>query len=293
MGVEEGWAVTGAGSALEVGAAAGPDPDPDQNATHWHDVVAIVACPPQSSSCSRVARLGGLNGTAVPIPEACGTGYDSRLCASCAPSYRRESSGQCSQCATTTMAAGGGAALLGLLLLLAVAHAVRRSGALAARLARFRTGASLVWGLVWQSVRIDVSLLQVGRPPRPRGGPPAPGHRRGGTRRAIGLRAPCRTPPQIVSATRSVLRLEFVPAMQGALASVESLLRVDASAFVQLECVFGLSHSYARSWLISQLALPAVVGALILLWYTYKRGRGDEHASAGAFNAAFLAVFLM
>ena len=96
-----------------------------------------------------------------------------------------------------------------------------------------------------------------------------------------------------MSATRSVLQLEFVPAMQGTLASVESLLRVDASAFVQLECVFGLRHDYARSWLISQLALPVVVGALILLWYTFKRARGDERASAGAYNVAFLAVFLL
>ena len=96
-----------------------------------------------------------------------------------------------------------------------------------------------------------------------------------------------------MSATRGVLRLEFVPAMQTALERAGSLLSVDASALMQLECVFGLSHNYVRSWLISQLVMPAVVGALILLWYTYKRGRGDEHASAGAFNAAFLAVFLM
>ena len=90
-----------------------------------------------------------------------------------------------------------------------------------------------------------------------------------------------------------MLQLEFVPAMQSALERAASLLSVDASALVQLECVFGLSHSYVRSWLISQLALPACVGALILLWYAYKRARGDEHAAAGAFNAAFLAVFLM
>ena len=90
-----------------------------------------------------------------------------------------------------------------------------------------------------------------------------------------------------------MLRLELEPTMQAALERVESLLSVDASALVQLECVFGLSHSYVRSWLISQLALPACVGALILLWYAYKRARGDEHAAAGAFNAAFLAVFLM
>ena len=96
-----------------------------------------------------------------------------------------------------------------------------------------------------------------------------------------------------MSATRGVLRLEFVPAMQTALERAGSLLSVDASALMQLECVLGLNHSYVRSWLVSQFVVPAVVGALILLWYTYKRGRGDEHASAGAFNAAFLAVFLM
>ena len=90
-----------------------------------------------------------------------------------------------------------------------------------------------------------------------------------------------------------MLQLEFVPAMQAVLDRAGSLLSVDASAFMQLECVFGLSHSYVRSWLISQLVMPAVVGALILLWYAYKRARGDEHAAAGAFNAAFLAVFLM
>ena len=90
-----------------------------------------------------------------------------------------------------------------------------------------------------------------------------------------------------------MLRLEFVPAMQTALERAGSLLSVDASALMQLECMFGLSHNYMCSWLISQLVMPVVVGALILLWYTYKRGRGDEHASAGAFNAAFLSVFLM
>ena len=95
-----------------------------------------------------------------------------------------------------------------------------------------------------------------------------------------------------MSATRGVLQLEFVPAMQTVLDRAGSLLSVDASAFMQLECVFGLSHSYVRSWLVSQFVVPAVVGALILLWYTYKRGRGGT-PSIAAFNAAFLAVFMM
>ena len=81
--------------------------------------------------------------------------------------------------------------------------------------------------------------------------------------------------------------------MQSALERAASLLSVDASAIVQLECIFGLRHSYVRSWLINQMVLPVVVGALVLLWYTCKRARGDEQASASAYNVAFLAVFLM
>ena len=81
--------------------------------------------------------------------------------------------------------------------------------------------------------------------------------------------------------------------MQSALERAASLLSVDASALVQLECIFGLRHSYVRSWLINQMVLPVVVGALVLLWYTCKRARGDEQASASAYNVAFLAVFLL
>ena len=81
--------------------------------------------------------------------------------------------------------------------------------------------------------------------------------------------------------------------MQSALERAGSLLSVDASSLVQLECIIGLPHSYARSWLINQIVVPAVVGALVLLWYTCKRARGDEHASASAYNLAFLAVFLL
>ena len=96
-----------------------------------------------------------------------------------------------------------------------------------------------------------------------------------------------------MSATRSVLQLEFVPAMQSALEQAGSLLSVDASSLVQLECIIGLPHSYARSWLVNQIAVPAFMGALVLLWYTFKRARGDEHASASAYNVAFLAVFML
>ena len=178
MVVRKGWAVTGAGSGLEPGSIGGKaDRLTKQNldTTHWHDVVAVLACPPGSSSCLE-APLGGLNGTGVPVPKACGPGYASRLCASCELSHRRTSTDKCTKCNNTEMAAGVGAALSCLVVLLVVAVGVRRSKALTARVARFRTRASLVWGLGWQSIRIDVSLLQVGRTPWPgHGRPPAPG----------------------------------------------------------------------------------------------------------------------
>ena len=153
--------MTGAGSALAHGGTTG---NCSARPRHWHDVVAILACPAQTRQCpslelnaTAACEKGYVNATAV-----CEEGYASTLCASCAPSFRRTSAGQCTPCARTQMAAGIGGALLCVVLALATAHAVHRSEALRARLAQFRTHASLVWGLAWQSIRIVISLLQVG-----------------------------------------------------------------------------------------------------------------------------------
>ena len=144
--------MTGAGSALTAG-------NRSAKPRHWHDVVAILACPMQTSKCPGAA----LNATeAVNTMSACEEGYALTLCASCAPSFRRTPAGQCTACAITEMTSGIVNALLMVPVAIAIALAVRSSKALSARLTLYRTHASLVWGLAWQSIRIVISLLQVG-----------------------------------------------------------------------------------------------------------------------------------